>query len=101
MITPPLSCSCDAVPGNDTIVGELVGPVGVEVGLEVPFPVTLRFRQICFTRVPNAGFLIRQITLRRKEEGRNFLGRNLEGVGPYLLNLSSYRLTSSADKGRR
>jgi hypothetical protein len=40
------------VPGNGTIVGELVGLGGVEV--EVPFPVTLRFRQICFTRVPKA-----------------------------------------------
>jgi hypothetical protein len=35
-------------------VAELVGLDDVEVAVEVPFPVTLRFKQICFTRMLNA-----------------------------------------------
>ena len=54
--TPPLICKCEAAPGNGTIVAELVGVADVALEVEVPFPVTLRFRHICLTRVPNAVF---------------------------------------------
>jgi len=53
-MTPQLTRSCEAAPGNGTMVGELVGLEGVEVAVEEPFPVTLRFRQICLTKVPKA-----------------------------------------------
>ncbi len=52
--TPLLICECEAAPGNDTIIAELVGLAAGEVDVEVPFPVTLRFTHICLTRVPNA-----------------------------------------------
>jgi hypothetical protein len=53
-MTPPLICKCEAAPGNGTIVAELVGLADAAVEVEVPFPVTLRFKHICLTRVPNA-----------------------------------------------
>jgi hypothetical protein len=53
-ITLLLICNCKAAPGKGTMVAELVGLGDVEVEVEVPFPVTLRFRQICLTRVPKA-----------------------------------------------
>jgi hypothetical protein len=56
--TPLLICNCVAAPGNGNIVAEPVGLGDVDVVVEVPLPVTLRFRQICFTRDPNAGSLI-------------------------------------------
>ena len=52
--TPPLICKCEAAPGNGTTVAELVGLADVTVDVEVPFLVTLIFRHICLTRVPNA-----------------------------------------------
>lgn len=36
------------------MVAELEGLGDVEVEVEVPLPVTLRFKHICFTKVPNA-----------------------------------------------
>ncbi len=44
----------DAAPRNGTIVLE---EVGLDVELEVTFAVTFRFKQRCWTKVPNAVFL--------------------------------------------
>ena len=99
--TPLLICNCEAAPGNGNMVAE---PVGLgDVDVEVLLPVRLRFRQICFTRAPNAVSLISiilNILNKRRENGRYFMGKTRQGV-TYLLNQSSCKSKSSADRERR
>ena len=56
--TSPLTLNCEAAPGKGTIVGEEVGFEGVAVAVELLFPVTFKFKQICLTRFPKAMYLL-------------------------------------------
>ena len=61
-------------------MAELVGLDDVEVVVEVLFPVTLRFKQICFTRMPNAIFHISKLDYSRKEKRKGGRGRKRDAL---------------------